>query len=332
MLTGSAPPEACGVGDYSQMLVSSLAASDYPVELLCWKRWDFAGTAELIRRLSRDKDALLHIQYPTFGYGHSLGPQICSLAKPGVVTLHEFSLAHPLRKASLLPFTLRARHLVMTSEFEKAALTSRMPWAAAKISTIPIGSNIPTTRRVTSPQMPLRVLYHGLIMPRKGLEEFLALAQLARVRNAPWRFIVCGKIPESHAEYGRAIMQASRVANVQWILNRSQDEVAELFREGGIAYLPFVDGASERRGSLKAVLASGLPTVTTSSTQTTETLRDAVVIADNSEAAFESIRQLSASPEAQQRLIEAALRYAKSFSWKAIAQAHIRMYDMLVGS
>lgn len=332
MLTGSAPPEACGVGDYSHTLVSSLQASGYPVELLCWKRWDIAGTAELIRRLNRDKEALLHIQYPTFGYGYSLGPQIGSLVLRGVVTLHEFSLAHPLRKASLIPFTLRARHLVMTSEFEKAALTRLMPWAAGKISTIPIGSNIPGVLRGTSPQTPLRVLYYGLIMPRKGLEEFLALARLARARNAPWQFIACGKIPESHAKYGQDIMQTAREANVQWTLNRSQDEVSEFFREGGIAYLPFVDGASERRGSLKAVLASGLPTVTTSSAQTTRTIRDAVVIANSSEAAFESIQQLSASPEAQDRLIEAALRYAQSFSWQAIAEAHIRMYNALAGS
>src|ERR1700728_4699930 len=141
MLTGSAPPEACGVGDYSATLVSALQYIGFPVELQCWRRWDIAGTAELIRRLARDKDALLHIQYPTFGYGYSLGPQACSLAARSVVTLHEFSLAHPLRKASLLPFTLRAHQLVMTSDFEKVALLDRMPWAAQRITTIPLGSN-----------------------------------------------------------------------------------------------------------------------------------------------------------------------------------------------
>jgi hypothetical protein len=34
LVTGSLPPEACGVGDYTQRLASALADAGQPVELL----------------------------------------------------------------------------------------------------------------------------------------------------------------------------------------------------------------------------------------------------------------------------------------------------------
>lgn len=329
MLTGSAPPEACGVGDYTFALVSALEAAGFPVEMLCHKQWDISGTAQLICRLSREEKRLLHIQYPTFGYGHSLGPQLCSLTNRSVVTLHEFSLAHILRKVSLSPFTLRSDRLVMTAEFESRMLTRFMPWAKQKITLIPIGSNIPSSQPASIAYAP-RVLYHGLVMPRKGLEEWLALAQLARDRNTGWEFVAVGKIPERHASYAHDLIQTSKVAAVRWVLDRTDEEVAAEFSKGGIAYLPFIDGASDRRGSLKAVLAAGLPTITTASEQTPQNLKGAVLFAPNASAAFDCVGRLMQSMEERRRLAQAALEYAELFSWRRIAESHIRLYEELL--
>lgn len=328
MLTGSAPPDACGVGDYTFALVSALESAGFPAEMLCHKEWDISGTERLVRRLSQEKEALLHIQYPTFGYGYSLGPQVCSLARRSVVTLHEFSLAHVLRKVSLLPFTVRSPRLVVTAEFESRMLTRSMPWAKEKITIIPIGSNIAATRAASLAYRP-RVLYHGLIMPRKGLEEWLALARMARERNTGWEFMVVGKIPPAHAVYAEELIHGASADSVQWVLDRTEREIAALFSEGGVAYLPFVDGASDRRGSLKAVLAAGLPTITTESEQTPESLKNAVVFARDVEAAFDCARCLMGSMEERERLARAAIEYSQSFCWDRIAEAHIRMYEEL---
>src|ERR1700761_6864204 len=329
MLTGSAPPEACGVGDYTFALVSALESAGFPVELLYHKRWDISGTAQLLRRLSREEGRLLHIQYPTFGYGYSLGPQLCSLTKRCVTTLHEFSLAHILRKASLFPFTLRSDRLVMTAEFESRKLTQFMPWAKQKITLIPIGSNIPPSQPASIAYAP-RVLYHGLVMPGKGLEEWLGLAQLARDRNTGWEFVAVGKIPARHTSYARDLIQTSKAAAVRWILDRTDEEVAAQFSQGGIAYLPFIDGASDRRGSLKTVLAAGLPTITTASEQTPQSLHSTVLFAPDTEAAFDCVRRLMQSLEQRRRMAQAALEYSQLFSWRTIAEAHIRMYEELL--
>jgi len=329
MLTGSAPPEACGVGDYTFALVSALESAGFPVEMLCHKRWDISGTVQLLRQLSREKKGLLHIQYPTFGYGISLGPQLCSLANRSVITLHEFSMAHILRKISLSPFTLRSDRLVMTAEFESRMLTRFMPWAKRKITLIPIGSNIPPSHAASIAYAP-RVLYHGLVMPRKGLEEWLALAQLGRDRKTGWEFVAIGKIPMAHASYAHDLIQRSSAAAVRWVLDRTDEEVAAEFSQGGIAYLPFIDGASDRRGSLKAVLAAGLPTITTASEQTPLNLNSTVLFASNAPAAFDCVWRLMQSIDERRRLAQAALEYSQLFSWPRIAESHIRMYEELL--
>jgi glycosyltransferase involved in cell wall biosynthesis len=118
---------------------------------------------------------------------------------------------------------------------------------------------------------------------------------------------------------------------VQWIMDRNESGVADVFSQGGIAYLPFFDGASERRGSLKAVLASGLPTITTESNQTTDNIRAAVVIASNPSVAYQRICDLVASPNARRALMAAALRYSEPFSWKAIAESHLKLYEGVEG-
>ena len=329
MLTGSSWPEdACGVGLYTVELVAALQAAGFPAERLCYKEWDLGGTAKLLKRLSREKDTLLHIQYPTFGYGHSLGPQLCSLIRPSVVTLHEFSLAHILRKLSLFPFTLRSPRLVMIAEYERQRLIRRMPWAAPKIKIVHIGSNIVPTQPASTAYLP-RIYYHGLVMPRKGLEEWFALAQLAHERQTGWEFILVGKIPSAHASYAEELVQASSGWPVQWVLDRTDEELAVLFAQGGIAYLPFVDGASDRRGSLKTVLAAGLPTITTESEQTPQNLRNTVLFASDPRAAFDCARHLMESIQERERLAIAALEYARTFSWQSIAEAHIRLYEEL---
>ena len=204
-----------------------------------------------------------------------------------------------------------------------------MPWAKQKIMLIPIGSNIPTFQPASIAYVP-RVLYHGLVMPRKGLEEWLSLAQLARDRDTGWDFVAVGKIPVAHASYAHDLIQRSSAAAVRWVLDRPDDEVAAQFSQGGVAYLPFIDGASDRRGSLKAVLAAGLPTITTATEQTPQNLDSTVLFASNAPAAFDCVWRLMQSIEERRRLAQAALEYSQLFSWRRIAESHIRMYEELL--
>jgi glycosyltransferase involved in cell wall biosynthesis len=328
MVTGSSPPDACGVGDYTWHLSSALSKAGLHVELISHRQWDVRGTTQMIQRLSTDKSSLVHIQYPTMGYGYSLGPQLCALAQPCIVTLHEFSRAHILRKASLMPFTLRSERIVMTTDFERRSLLKKMPWAESRIQVIPIGSNIhpvPAPPRLETK----RVLYHGLIMPHKGLEDFLALASLIDAKNMDWEFTIVGKIPERHATYASHLIESSSAYRVNWVLDRSAAEVGQLLSQGGIAYLPFPDGASERRSSLKAILASGIPCITRRTEMTPSDIVEAVALAETPQEALKRAVFLMNSNDERLRLSQAGLRYSRQFTWEVIADRHLQMYQDL---
>lgn len=328
LVTGSLPPDACGVGDYTQRLATALEAAGQAVEILSHREWNVAGTAKAIRTLLAARNSIVHMQYPTRGYGYSLGPQLSLSLKSGLVTLHEFSLAHPLRKLSFFPFTLRSSLLVMTSEFEANAIVAKMPWIHNRIRVIPIGSNIesPVPAGVERSES---VVHFGLIMPHKGLEDFLEFARLVRTSNLDWELLIIGKIAPGQEAYAQALRERSVPYGIQWLLDHSAAGVSQLLSKAGIAYLPFPDGASERRGSLKAIIACGLPCITTCSEQTPSELARSVLTASSPRDALKHAVRLIANANERTRLSEESLAYSRRFEWEKIAEAHISLYQEL---
>ncbi len=328
LLTGSAPPDACGVGDYTGALAAALEQAGQEVEVLCHRDWSFAGTLKAVRRVAAAKNALLHIQYPTMGYRYSLGPQICSLLRKSVVTLHEYSLAHRLRKLSLTFFSIRSPRVIATSYFERDALAAAMPWVEKRLQVIPIGSNIPSLAAPTIDRQHT-IVYFGLIMPRKGLEDFIEFARAIRSKGFRGELQVVGKVVVGQEGYAKQLMELDQTLDVKWMFDRNSMEVSEILSSAGLCYLPFPDGASERRGSLKAVCAAGLPCITTQSAQTGTELRVAVTFAETPAIAAETAMRLMESPERRHQMSLQALDYARKFTWEAIAQSHIRIYKEL---
>ena len=107
-----------------------------------------------------------------------------------------------------------------------------------------------------------RVVYFGQIRPNKGLEQFLELANRSIASKRPFKFKIMGSVPGAHQGYMRSLRSACSPA-VDWALDLSFADVAETLAASFAAYLPFPDGASERRGSLLAALANGLPVLST---------------------------------------------------------------------
>lgn len=331
LVTGSAPPDACGVGDYTASLASALQRAGQAVEVLCHRDWSIAGTSKAVRILLAESNSIIHMQYPTMGYRYSLGPQLGMIVKRGVVTIHEFSLAHPLRKLSLIPFTLRSRRLVMTSEFERDEMAKKMPWARNKMRIIPIGSNIGSFPEVLKVREE-SVVYFGLIMPRKGLEAFIEFARLVRSRGLKWDLSIIGKIAPGKEDYARGLMDSARSLGVRCVLDASAESVSDQLSRAGLGYLPFPDGASDRRGSLKAALVVGLPCITTQSEQTSRDLAQILTFAQTPSAAVEKAIALMGSLDERERLSRLARDFSSQFTWERIALMHQRMYQELSGT
>lgn len=330
MVTGSYPPDVCGVGDYTEALVNSLEKLGASVEVVSGLHWGIGGTSSILKHLKSLAPDIIHLQYPTIGYGYGLAPQMLSLVTPIVVTLHEASQARLSRQLSLIPFLFRARHLIFTNAFDRDYMIHFMPQSNSRTTIIPIGSNIPVGM---GPKDNNRaIVYFGLIRPNKGLEDFLAAAAGAARRNLGFEFTIIGSVDSRCKDYFQKIRLQSENLPVSWALDLPENEVAELLSRMHVGYLPFPDGASERRGSLLALLVNEVVPVTRKSHLTSPGLTQVAQFVDTPEQALDAISMLFASPEKRCVLRKRGKKYIQNFKWEIIAREHIGLYSRLCSS
>ncbi|ACI18817.1 glycosyltransferase family 4 protein [Dictyoglomus thermophilum] len=324
LITGSLPPEPCGVGDYTYNLSNALIKKGLNVTVLCPKKWKPKDIYHLYKELKNY--SITHMQYPTLGYGYSIGPHFLSLIKPMVITLHEASQAHILRFISLFAFTINSQKLIFTSKYEKEYFEKFYPYIKSKTYVIPIGSNIPFCDK--SKERRKEIVYFGLIAPNKNLEDFIKLASLIKNSNLSLNLRIIGKIKDN--KYYQELKYISKDLNIIWNINLNEKEVCEILSETLFAYLPFPDGASERRGTLLATLGNGVVTITTEGRHTTEEIKDTVLIANNPQDAFEVIKKILNDYNLIKYLSEKSRKYAEKFTWDKIAEEHISLYQSIL--
>jgi glycosyltransferase involved in cell wall biosynthesis len=328
LITGPCEPGRCGVGDYTAHLSQALQQAGLQVEIVSDGNWRLVRLPSLLRLVRRIGADIAHLQYPTGGFGHKLGPQGLALALPGVVTIHEASNSHVLRKLSLYPFALRAKHMIFTSHEERDFAIRWAPWVRGSSSVIPIGSNVEGICSDMQRDFS-EIVYFGLIMPHKGLDDVLALAAIFGKSGSGFRLRIVGSHRPEHAAYAAELRRKSQGLPVLWEEDLSETEVTRRLTAAQIAYLPFPDGASERRTTLKAALASGMAVISKRGTATPRDLESVVKFAASPSEAYAAIRELAANPAAAEELGSRARVYAKRYSWEAIAQSHLAVYERL---
>jgi len=331
LVTGSYPPETCGIGDYTCQLAKALSGQGLDVEVVKRRNWSIGQTAGIIGSIKALGPDIVHIQYPTAGFGWHLTPHILSLLMPAVITLHEVTEAHILRKLSLYPFTLRSRQVIFTTPYEREFALKRAPWIADRSSVIPIGSNI-TIGPANRSRALSEIVYFGLFRPNKGIEQVLSLAALVMEQNLDYRIRMIGKpFPKDSPFYGE-LQERSRNLPVLWNADLDDTAVAELLSTAAFAYMPFPDGASGRRGSLLALLANGVATVTTKGAHTQASLDEAVLYSRTPEQALSLIQQLRCNDSGREQLSGKARTYASQFDWDVIARKHREIYVALAAA
>ncbi len=270
------------------------------------------------------------MQYPSVGYGRSILPQLLCLRIRPVVTLHEFSHVRLPRQLASVPFILCASHLVFTSQVEAGHVRRVAPWLSGKSSVIPIGSNIRPQEHPVAREFN-EVLYFGLISPRKGIEQVLEFASLARQGDAKLRVRILGQVAAQFQDYARHLIASAEGLPIIWTLDRSDIEVAEFLGRASVAYLPFPDGASDRRGSLKAALASGVVCISTEGKSVPDDMRRVLTFASNSRDALSKALELLADRARWSQLSSATASYSNSYKWGHIARRHLDLYESIYG-
>lgn len=327
LVTGPCPSGVCGVGDYTRRLTDALRQIGIDAQMIEGGDWRLVGALKV--RASLNNFDLVHIQYPAFGFGYKLGPQALSLLRSCMVTLHEASQRRIPRKLSLLPFLVRPKHVIFTSDVERRYITRRIPWVARISSIIPIPSNIgafPEER----PRALDEIVYFGLILPRKGLEQVVELAQLIKSEGLALKVRMIAKPRPERMEYFEKLRLATAGLPVIWDLNLDEEQVAERLASSSVAYFPFPDGVSERRSTLKAALANGVAVITTQGPHTPEVMKGFLRFSGGPREALVAARSLLESPEERTRLTRNAAEYLRQCTWERVAEFHLGVYRSLL--
>lgn len=330
MITGSYPPDACGVGGYTARLVHELSLHGHDVHILKNGPWELSDIPRLNSQIRQIKPDIVHIQYPTVGFNRALGPQGISLCHSNVVvTVHEVSQVHFLRRLSLYPFSIRSKALLFSNQFDRDYATAFAPWISSKTYIVPLGGSIPQITATDATQDPHDVVCFGLIRPQKGLEEFIEAAAESKRRGLPFVFTFVGMKDPRFEDYYWSLKKTSAELPIRWEMDLDDQAVAKRLAKATFAYMPYPDGATERRTSMIALVAQGIAVLTTASEMTPDIFKDSLMIAANPKEAVEIVETLSRHPERLADQVRKGIDLAKKFDWSVIANRHIELYKTI---
>ncbi|MEK7328648.1 MAG: glycosyltransferase family 4 protein, partial [Chloroflexota bacterium] len=273
---------------------------------------------------------------------------------PSVVTFHDlrvpylFPKAGRLRRDAVNTLARSASGVIVTNPEDRLALErdSRIKHLAE----IPIGSNItaeisnlkiPGTARQMHAKSQLAnyrqkyglgpdevvVGYFGFLNASKGGETlFRALAQLPNYKL----LLIGGRTGASDPTNATYAAELDALAIQLGIANRiictgylPLAETSAALLACDLMAMPYVDGASFRRGTFMACLAHGLPTITTRPAVPLPQLRDGenirLVPPEDPAALAAAIRELAANSALRARIAAGALAIADQFTWDKIA-------------
>lgn len=363
MVSGNAPPALDGVGDCTDRLLAELARQrpGWRWLWLCRRpRW-FHPPLE-----ARDGVTLLR---PVYGWGRSGGRAAALLARavrPEIVhvqeQIHSFfetdaavRVADAARRSGArVVTTLHEYHVERPSVRHTTALVRRSDfviandprnaercraeagrevdalWWSGGTVTAPAPGDRPAVR-------PRVLTTFGFIT---GLKALGPVAEgLRRLRpefpGLLWRVI--GPFDPVgdpvHAEVAREV--GGEGVEFTGGFAPGDPRLRALLAESGAMLLPFADGASERRTSLHAAWAFGLPALTTPPPTTRTTIADSIncllVREPTADAWAAAVRRILTEPGLADRLRAGGLEAADRHSWPRLAALHLDAYDALLG-
>jgi glycosyltransferase involved in cell wall biosynthesis len=141
---------------------------------------------------------------------------------------------------------------------------------------------------------------------------------------------VIGGVPLKHAAYFDEMRLKAAGLPVIWDHDLGERQVAERLAGASIAYLPYADGASERRTTLKAALLSGLAVITTCGPHTPHDMKGVVKFSRNPREALAAVLSLVDSPAERSKMEVKALQYGRQYAWEHIAALHLKVYESVL--
>jgi glycosyltransferase involved in cell wall biosynthesis len=352
-VTPNWPPAPCGLGDYTwnlsralveqghcvsiltrySKLIDRLAGVEVHADVRSWRSPGLFATLPVLKKKSPD---VIHLQYEGYGFNQSFFlPALWKLASPRkVLTLHEVWFKNRVHRWRDSFLHRASNHVIVNDQggLERYQLLG----TGVPVSKIGVGANIPLKiENSLSTDSPIRIGYFGFFNRIKHVDLLMqAVADLIRSGQALELLLVGEFRPDKSLEHRELASLRDKLGlekQIRFTGLVEALEAARLLRTCTFAVLPFIDGASPRRGSLQACLGLGLPTITTRSAYAETDLRDGETVlyletlskSDLSRA----IVRLAGDPALRHKLSQGALAFAEKYSWSRIASRHIEIYE-----
>jgi glycosyltransferase involved in cell wall biosynthesis len=295
LVTGSYPPDRSGVGDYTRVLAKALAGQpETQVTVLTTGNsleaiddagvavfrsvpdWSMRHAGFLMRHLRRERPDIVHVQYPTLGFGYGLlawlVPLIARYAGARVIQTWHEGFNHHLRRFPLLALA-PSRVVVVRKPFLRqfgrlfgfiAGL--RRPLYINGGATLPKADLTPeqaaALRRRYGIGAKRPIVFFGFIHPSKHVELLFEIA------DADTDFILVVGSADGQEEYVAmltALTQSPRWRNRSLIAGfADREEAAEIIDFADAIVLPLKTGGGEWNSSILAAIQQGTFVLTTS--------------------------------------------------------------------
>lgn len=362
LVTGSYPPMHCGVGDYTCMLaraisgvrgsrvgiLTSKAAStqmqDEAIEVFpVMENWSLRDLRQVLTVLRAWRPDIVHIQFPTQGYGQghlpTLMPLLCWLKGIRVVQTwhearHDFGIGN---LAWLLCQSVVPGAVIMVRPRLEEAMPNLLKNVFRRKSRryIPNGPALPAIRLTEAEREEIRgkigragaalIVYFGFVYPEKGIEQLFELAD-----PEEHHVVLIGERPEGGPRaYFDEIMRIG--TSGKWSGRTTMtgfletEEAARIIAAADAVVLPFRSGGGEWNTSIHSAQVQGTFVLTTSTGFTGYKLAVNTYyaapgdIAEMRDALKRYVGRKNPSPEKPAAEL-----------WSAIAEAHRHVYQAAV--
>ncbi|MGF7024157.1 glycosyltransferase family 4 protein [Sphingobacterium sp. HSC-15S19] len=333
MVTGSFPPDVCGVGDYTYFLNKEIRKSGYEISIFYRKNWNLFNFAIYLRQLLSNRADYYHLQYPTEGYGYSFLPLFLFAFLPKksrIITIHEFSNRTQKARiftAALLYFFPR---IICTNHEELSYIKKHKFLRNKDIKIINIGSNIDRSQHAlrSFSDRKFDVGYFGHIRPEKGLEEFINTVKALSLL-IPIRCCIVGQVLPRYETYFISLRKRCEGLPIEFILNKDSDEISDILSQIRICFLPFPDGISSRRGSMLAAAMANCIIVSRKSSikEVNDFFKPYIYLLDDISDGADLLYTILSS-KAIPKLETSAL--VANFSWNEIVKEHLVFYNEVI--
>lgn len=352
LVTGSYPPDKCGVGDYTYHLAEAISAnvnvevavltnlskieSEHGSKVKKFRRmpsWKNISLFEIKRVVSEFRPDVVHIQYPTQGYRGS-PPSLMPLyfrflGIPVVQTWHEYFYQSGVRWHNLLGCSaliyVRPDFPQKIPSWVNKALSKTPQFYIANTSTIPnvelshgdkskIKNSLSGGKRI--------VCFFGFAHVNKGVELLFDIVNPSEYHLV----LICdlSKSDEYHAKILSLANQEPWKGSVSITGFLPAERVGEILSIADAVIFPFPSGAGEWNTSLNASQASG-----SFSLATTKNL-SLLGYQEETNTYFTKCGDLVELKNALRKYSGRRNKPKKIYLWSDIATAHINIYKKVV--